>query len=248
MKRQELSGKVALVTGAGRGQGYCEAEALAARGATVVIGEIDEEWGRRASDAIANSRFVSVDVASEKSWDEAVRIMSQEYGRIDILVNNAGVFDYGTIEETPLHEIHRIQSVNLDGPYLAMQKMLPLFGANGGSIINISSVSALMGRPAQTAYLVSKWGLRGLGRAAALEFAPRRIRVNTVFPGLIDTAMSRGCYGAKGVQVMGRDLPVGRAGTPSDIAFLVAFLASDRSSFINGTELVCDGGFTAGFQ
>jgi 3alpha(or 20beta)-hydroxysteroid dehydrogenase len=248
MTNQDLAGRIVLVTGAGRGQGLCEARVLAEQGATVLLGEVDEEAGRRAASGIPHSRFVVLDVTSEASWDRTVRTIADEFGHLDVLVNNAGILRYGTIETTPLDEVRRIRAVNLDGPYLGIQKLAPLFGERGGSIINIASISGLMGRPDQAAYLLSKWGLRGLGRAAALELAPRRIRVNTIFPGLIATEMSEGRYGVEGVQSMGRDLPVGRAGAPSDIASLVLFLASDRSSFITGAELVCDGGFTAGMQ
>lgn len=245
---QELSGKVAVVTGAGRGQGLCEAQLLAEAGATVILGDVDEEAGRKAEQAVPGSRFVRLDVSSEGDWKEAARIVAEEFGGIDILVNNAGVLRYGTIAETPLCEIHAVQAVNLDGPYLGMQTMLPLFRNGGGSIINISSISALMGRPSQIAYLLSKWGLRGLSRAAALEFASLRVRVNAIFPGLVATDMSEGRYGADGVAAMGGNLPVGRAGVPADIGALVVYLASDRSGFINGAEFVCDGGFTAGMR
>jgi NAD(P)-dependent dehydrogenase (short-subunit alcohol dehydrogenase family) len=214
----------------------------------VVLGDVDIEAGEAAAAEIAGAQFVRLDVSSEASWREAAEAIARTHKRVDILINNAAILFYGSIAETPVAELQRMMAVNLEGTWLGIQAMLPLFGEDGGAIVNIASIAGLMGRPDQAAYLTSKWALRGLGRAASLELAPRRIRVNTIFPGLIATEMSEGRYGADGVAAMGAALPAGRAGTPDDIADMVLFLASPRSGFITGAEFVCDGGATAGMS
>ena len=242
----DLSGKVVLITGGGRGQGAHEAALMAAHGARVILADVDDEAGTARAAAIPGAAYLHLDIASPANWEKIVRQIRETHGRLDVLVNNAAILAYGSIEETPLEDLRRLLSVNLEGAFLGMQKTLDLFPAEGGSIINICSISGAMGRPGQIGYLLSKWALRGLSKAAALEFAPRRIRVNTILPGLIATPMSEGRYGEDGVAAMGKTSPIGRAGTPDDIGQMVLFLASDRSSFCNGTELICDGGVTAG--
>jgi 3alpha(or 20beta)-hydroxysteroid dehydrogenase len=138
--------------------------------------------------------------------------------------------------------------VNLGGTHLGMQKALPLMKAKGGTIVNVSSISGLLGRPNQPAYLASKWAVRGLTRAAAMEFAPYGVRVNAIVPGLIATEMTLRAHGEARINRRGRALPVGRPGTPSDIAELLLFLASPASAFCNGAEFVCDGGETTAMR
>jgi 3alpha(or 20beta)-hydroxysteroid dehydrogenase len=155
------------------------------------------------------------------------------------------LLSYGTIEDTSLDTLRQMNAVNVEGMFLGMKHMLECF-REGGSIINIASVAGMMGRAGQIAYLMGKWAIRGLGKAAAREFSGRSVRVNTILPGLIATPMSEGHYGIEEVARMGAALPIGRAGRPADIADMVLFLASPRSGFITGAEFVCDGGGTAG--
>lgn len=243
---RSLEGRVALVTGAARGQGAAEARLLAQEGARVVVADIRDDEADATARSIPGARAVHLDISRESDWASAVALIDREYGRLDILVNNAAIAHFGTIEETSLDDFNKVQSVNLSGVFLGMRSTVGLMKKTGGSIVNVSSIAALCGRRTLAAYGSSKWGVRGLSKTAALEFAPYKIRVNTVFPGLIDTLMIRDVYGAERIAARGAQIPVGRNGEPDDIANVVLFLASDASAFCNGAEFIADGGETAG--
>jgi 3alpha(or 20beta)-hydroxysteroid dehydrogenase len=245
---RELEGKVALITGAARGQGAEEARLLAAEGATVIIADIAEPESAALAASLPNAASVRLDVASAESWDAAMAMIRGTHGRLDILVNNAAVVHFSTIEEIELADFMRVIEINLAGTLLGMQKAIPLMKKGGGAIVNISSISGLLGRDNQPAYLASKWAVRGLTRAASMEFAKYAIRVNTIVPGLIATEMTRAAYGEEKLKARGLTLPAGRPGEPRDIANLLLFLVSPMSSFCTGAEFVCDGGETAGFR
>jgi 3alpha(or 20beta)-hydroxysteroid dehydrogenase len=246
---QELRGKVALVTGAAAGQGAAEARILAEHGATVIVADVATEKGEALAASLPGARFIRLDVAASADWDDAMTLIEHDHRRLDILVNNAAIAHFGTIETMPIDEFMRVQSINLGGVFLGMQRTLPTMkAAGGGVIVNVSSISGLLGRGDQPAYLASKWAVRGLTRAAAIELAPYGIRVNAIVPGLIATEMTLAAHGKEKLRTRGEALPVGRYGEPQDIAELLLFLVSSTSGFCTGSEFVCDGGETAAMR
>lgn len=243
----DLSGKVAIITGGGRGQGAAEARLFATLGARVVVTDILESEGQAVAASIgAAARFVRHDVSSPDGWESAVDLATNEFGRLDVLVNNAAVCSVTPIPDQSLEEFERMLRVNLVGPFLGIKAVVgPMTAAGGGSIVNIASQAALQGLSGYGAYGSSKWGLRGLTKVSAIELGPLGIRVNAVYPGMIDTPMighldvRLGSGGHPGA-------PLTRVGVPEEVAAVVAFLASDASSYITGADLAVDGGASAG--
>ncbi|MFF1352611.1 SDR family NAD(P)-dependent oxidoreductase [Streptomyces sp. NPDC058297] len=238
-----LDGKVVVITGAGRGQGAAEASLAAAAGARVVITDVREEEGREAAKSLGEQGlFVRHDVSDPDSWAEVVGATLGAFGRIDALVNNAALWRTAPVERETLENFEQLIRVNLLGPFLGIQAVVPAMKeAGGGSVVNVSSTAGLIGIPGHAAYGSTKFGLRGLTRSSALDLAQYGIRVNSVHPGAIDTPMIAG--------VSDKDwshLPLGRMGRPEEVGELVLFLASDASSYITGTEFTVDGGSTAG--
>ena len=244
-----LDDKVAIITGASRGQGAEEARLFVEEGARVVVADILEEEGREVVDSLgAAARWARLDVTDEQNWVEALDICQQEFGAPSILVNNAGVVDFHTVVGTTLEQWNRVLSINLTGPFLGMKTVAPAMeSGGGGSIVNISSTAGLIGMAGVAAYGASKWAVRGLSKNAALELGPRGIRVNSVHPGGVDTPMTNPDELSEDMwKVVADRLPLGRIGQSGDIAGLVLFLASDESSYCTGGEFVVDGGQTAG--
>lgn len=250
-----LSGKVALVTGAASGLGAATARRLAKEGATVVLTDRDivgEDIAAHIVDTGGRAVFRLHDVTSQPDWAAAVEHAVADFGRLDILVNNAGVA--GGNHELMDHSFdawRQILSVNLDGVFLGLRHAGPRIAASGGgSVINISSILGKVGMAGAAAYCASKGGVTLLTKAAALEWAPLGIRVNSIHPGFIDTPMVSGALAGREdgnemrVALMAAH-PLGRFGGPKEIGDAVAFLASDDASFITGAELVVDGGYTA---
>lgn len=243
----DLSGKAAIITGAARGQGAAEARLFAELGARVVLTDLLAEEGERVAESIgAAARFVRHDVGNENDWRTVVDTAVREFGRVDALVNNAAVCKVVPLAEQDTAGFEQMLRVNLIGAFLGMQAVTePMKAAGGGSIVNISSQAGVQGLAGYTAYGASKWGLRGMSKVAAIELGPLGIRVNTVYPGMIDTpmiahlAVERGLGGHPGA-------PLTRVGTPEEVADVVAFLASDASSYITGADLTVDGGASAG--
>jgi 3alpha(or 20beta)-hydroxysteroid dehydrogenase len=239
-----LSGKVAIVTGAARGQGEAEARLFAAEGASVVLTDIlDDQIAIVAKDIGDNARALRHDVSDEDDWTTVVQTALDEFGKLDVLVNNAAIHHIIPIEEETRAAFERILQVNLIGTFLGMQAVLgPMRAAGGGSIVNISSLAGVRGFYGHGAYGASKWGVTGLTKTAAIELGPSNIRVNSIHPGTIDTDMLPG--GA----TPGRfdTHPIARVGEPSEVAELALFLASDASAYITGTEMVIDGGLGTG--
>lgn len=245
-----LSGKVALISGGARGQGAAEARIFASEGAAVVIGDIRDEEGRSLeAEILASGRqaqFVRLNVALEDDWQAAVETAVQNFEKLDILVNNAAILRLESVEGATLESWDQVMDVNATGVFLGMKHaIIGMRRAGGGSIVNISSVSAMTASPWAAAYHASKGAIRSLSRVAALEFAKDNIRVNSVYPGSIDTEMLTEAYSKTHLDRQWGQNPLGRIGTPEDVAWAVLFLASDEASFITGSELVVDGGHHA---
>ena len=247
-----LAGKVAFISGGARGMGATEAKLFANEGAAVAIGDVLEEAGKRTEAEINQSGgqalFVPLDVTSEQSWLDAIGATVAKFGRLDILVNNAGVSAHGMIEFTTEADWDRVMDVNSKGPFLGTKAAIPeMRKSGGGSIINISSQLGLVGTEMSSPqYQSSKGAIRLLTKTTALQYAPDGIRCNSVHPGPVNTDMtadSRGNPENLG-KMVGR-IPMGRYGEPVEIANGVLYLASDESSFVTGSELVLDGGWTA---
>ncbi|WP_207101386.1 SDR family NAD(P)-dependent oxidoreductase [Paracoccus shandongensis] len=238
----DLSGKTAIVTGGGRGQGAAHAELLVAAGAHVLICDVLEAEGEAQAERLGDkARFLRLDVTEAEAWDGAVKTALDWTGRLDVLVNNAGIINRKIIRDMTPDEWRRVIDVNLTGAFLGIRAAAPAM-RQGGSIVNISSNSAFSGHY-DPAYTASKWALRGLTRTAAMEYAESGIRVNAICPGLIVTDLNRN---SPHLGPMIGITPMARAGEADEVAQLVLFLASEASAFITGEDFVIDGGFTAG--
>lgn len=245
-RAKELAGRVALVTGAAQGMGSAQARALHAAGAQVVITDLAGEGAALAAELGPAALFVKHDVTDEKQWEEAVATAVRHFGRLDILVNNAGVYGTRPLTEERVDRFELYLRVNTIGPFLGVRAAVPALRASGaGTIINVCSTAGMTAFPGHGAYGASKWALRGLSRVAALELGPDRIRVNSVYPGAVKTPMIAHLLPQEEEDQPGPS-PLQRFGEPHEVAELVLFLASDRSSYINGGEFVVDGGTLAG--
>ncbi|PRX46465.1 3alpha(or 20beta)-hydroxysteroid dehydrogenase [Prauserella shujinwangii] len=244
-----LAGKIALITGAARGQGAAAARRFAEEGALVMIADVDDAGGKELADGLGDpARYVHLDVSDEDDWARAVERTVAEFGGLNVLVNNAGVLHFSALHQTSLADYERVIRVNQIGAFLGMRSVVePMSAAGGGSIVNVSSVEGLAGMPFLVAYTASKFAIRGMTKVAALELGERGIRVNSLHPGMIDTRMVRDAAGGADVDFspIARRLALGRVGQPEEIAHLALFLASDESSYCTGGEFVADGGATA---
>ncbi len=242
-----LVGKVAIITGAARGQGAAHARRFVAEGAKVVLGDVLDDDGRSVAASLGDSaRFVHLDVTSETDWDNAVMAASA-FGPLNVLVNNAAIHWVRPIEHERPEQLEKIWRVNFLGPYIGMQKVIaPMRAAGGGSIVNVSSTAGLTGLAYHSAYGHTKWAIRGVTKVAAVELGGDGIRVNSVHPGPINTDMLAASPGATPDVKRFQHLPARRYGEPDEVASLMVFLASDESAFMTGTEFVIDGGSQAG--
>jgi len=244
-----LNGKVALISGAARGQGEAEARMFVDEGAAVVLGDILVAEGENVAASIraggGQATFVKLDVTQEADWQRAVDTTLRTYGELNILVNNAGIFPIEGVEATSMELWNRVVAINQTGVWLGMRAAVPAMrNAGGGSIVNISSIAGLIGSGMATAYHGTKGAVRLITKTAAIEYAKDRIRINSVHPGGVDTVMLD-VLNPEGKRGATRAHPLGRLATSEDIAYGVLYLASDESSFVTGAELVIDGGFTA---
>ncbi|MFF5313320.1 glucose 1-dehydrogenase [Streptomyces massasporeus] len=237
-----LDERVALVTGGARGIGAAVARALAAEGAAVVVADVlDAEGEKLAAELGGPGRYAHLDVSTEEGWQTVVAETERDLGPVSVLVNNAGILEWGTIEEQSLESFRRVIDVNVQGAWLGMRTTAPsIRRAGGGVIVNVSSIAGITGYAGIGGYVTSKWALRGLTKAAALELAPDGIRVCSVHPGAVRTAMTADFDDSF---TAGQPLP--RFGEPEEVARMVLFIATD-ATFSTGSEFVLDGGVTAG--
>jgi NAD(P)-dependent dehydrogenase (short-subunit alcohol dehydrogenase family) len=253
-----MAGKVVLITGGASGIGLASAEACAREGATVVITDLNAREGEaQAARLVAtglNAEFLSQDVTSEADWTRVIDETVRRHGRLDGLVNNAGIAVIAPIEQETLEGWRRTQAVNMEGVFLGTREAIRVMKGRGGSIVNISSIEGMIGEPHVPAYNASKGGVRVFTKSAALHCAQAGygIRVNSVHPGYVGTPLVANAIGALlpeqalalQQELIGR-IPLGRLAEPREIATAVLFLASDESSYVTGSELVVDGGYTA---
>jgi 3alpha(or 20beta)-hydroxysteroid dehydrogenase len=244
-----LEGKVAIVTGAARGQGAAAARLFVAEGARVVIGDVLDDLGKQLADSLGDAAiYHHLDVSSEDDWQSVVDETVQTLGGVDVLVNNAGILRFAALPDMSLEDYMRIVNINQVGTFLGMKTVAkPMIAAGRGSIVNISSVEGLAGMPYLTAYTSTKFAIRGMTKVAALELGPMGIRVNSVHPGMIETDMVKDAAGGHEVDLSpaANRIPLRRMGQSEDIAEVVLFLASERSSYVTGAEIAADGGATA---
>ncbi|MFM0157968.1 glucose 1-dehydrogenase [Paraburkholderia sediminicola] len=240
-----FEGKTVVVTGSARGQGAAEIRRFHLEGANVAVSDLITDAGKTLAESLGERAiFIRHDVSSESSWRELFGKVEQTFGGCDVLVNNAGVYQPATIAETDTELMEKMFRVNQLGVLLGMKYAVePLKRRGGGSIVNISSVVGLRGSAATVAYGSTKWAVRGMTKVAANEFAQHRIRVNSVHPGYVSTDMLKANSDASN-DAGTLATPLKRQGSPEEIAALVAFLASDESTFITGAEIAIDGGWT----
>lgn len=244
---KRLDGKVILITGASGGQGRAEAKLFAKHGAKLVLTDVNEKGLFETVSIIEDDQedilTLKHNISMEKDWEYVISSTEEKFGRLDGLINNAGILIRTGIFETSLEEFEKIQTINTNGTFLGMKHGASLIKkSGGGSIINISSIWGLVGSPTSLAYHSSKGAIRLMTKAAAIELAKDYIRVNSIHPGVIATAMSE----VKNDQhPLKEKTPWPTLGTPEDIAYGAMYLLSDESRFVTGTELVIDGGYTA---
>jgi NAD(P)-dependent dehydrogenase (short-subunit alcohol dehydrogenase family) len=250
-----LEGKVALITGGAGAIGQATARRFASEGATLVVADREASRAEGVAAALrdtgAEAMGIAVDVASESSVQALVDRATGAYGRIDILFTCAGVLVSGTATETSLADWQHTLDVNLTGPFLASKHVIPVMIANGGgSIVHMSSTAGLVGETSIAAYCASKGGVLMLARQMALDYARQGVRVNVICPGWIDTPFNDPAIEAAGgkdalLPFVDQMVPIGRQGTPEEVADVVAFLASDDARLMTGSVVTVDGGLTA---
>lgn len=237
-----FDGWVALVSGGARGMGASHVRGLAGEGAKVIIGDILDDEGKALAEELGESaHFVHLNVTRDDDWKMAVDAAEKAFGPVSLLVNNAGIVAYGAVDEMEPDEFRRVIDINLTGVFLGMHYTVPsMKKAGGGAIINISSTAGLMGYATISAYGASKWGVRGMTKAAAMELGGDNIRVMSIHPGPIRTPMTEG---------MGDELtasqPIKRFGEPAEVTKLMMFMAAD-ATYSTGSEWIVDGGAVLG--
>lgn len=239
---QRFTDKVALVTGGARGQGERIVRTLVREGASVVIGDVLDDLAQELAVELGPAVVAThLDVSNPDHWTRAVSLATTTFGGLDVLINNAAIYRKMALEDESVEALESVLAVNLRGPFLGIQAVAPaLRGRGGGAIVNVSSLAGATSYALHGAYSMSKWGLRGLTRTAAIELAPSNIRVNAVLPGNIRTEMSP--------TTASGDIPTGlkRQADPQETTNVVVFLASDDASFVNGTDVIADGGSLLG--
>ena len=246
-----LEGKVALITGGANGMGAAEAKLFAREGAKVAIADVLEAEGRQVEaeivEAGGEALFVPLDVTNEEDWARAVQQTVARFGKLDLLVNNAGISGSGERDHTSTEAWDRLMNVNAKGVFLGMKYAIPeMRREGGGSIVNISSISGFVGQEyVHPGYNASKGAVRIVTKAAAVQHAKEGIRVNSVHPGMMPPMLTSATRDQSQRRASLEGVPMGREGRVEEVAYAVLFLASDEASYITGTELLVDGGFTA---
>ena len=247
-----LEGKVALITGAARGQGAAEARLFAQRGAKVMLCDLlDDEGQAVAAEIGANAAYMRLDVTNESDWKKVVQATVDKFGKLNVLINNAGIITpVKEVGDTSLDDYMKVINVNQVGVFLGMREVVgPMKTAGGGSIVNISSIDGLIGMYGATAYCATKFAVRGMTKVAALELGKYGIRVNSLHPGGVQTKIldDTGLSEEQAADAF-KQIPLGRIGQSEEMATLAAYLASDDASYSTGSEFIADGGLTAGFS
>jgi 3alpha(or 20beta)-hydroxysteroid dehydrogenase len=240
-----LDNRVVLIAGGGSGIGAATADLAARSGARVVIGDLNTDSGELVATSIGdNASSCRLDVSDESSWRACVDFAVSRYGRIDGLVNCAAIATGHSLDETSAAELTQVLAVNAIGSFLGIKACLPaLRASDAASVVNIASCAALAGLRSNIAYSTSKWAVRGLTKALVHQLGGEGIRINAVFPGYVDTPLSRpdwDDYASAGPQPS--NAPLGRTGRPDEIAGIICFLLSDQATFCTGGEYVVDGG------
>jgi 3alpha(or 20beta)-hydroxysteroid dehydrogenase len=237
---KRVEGKVAVVTGGSQGMGAAHVRMLAEHGAQVVVADVADDAGRALAHELGgDALFVHLDVTDPAQWKALVDKVHSHFGAVNVLINNAGILLLHTVETATLAEYRKVVDVNQVGIFLGMQAVIPgMKHAGGGSIVNISSTAGTVGFVDNFAYVASKWAVRGMTKAAALELARHNIRVNAILPGEVHTPM------IADLNISVEATPLGRFGDPREIAYLALYLASDESSYTTGADHVIDGGYT----
>lgn len=241
-----FDGKVAIVTGAAGGIGCATAQRLADEGAVVIATDINDADAQQITKELrvpfSRGSFATLDVTDEDGWDAVVEQTLAEHGRIDALVNNAGIGDLRTIEESTRESYEHVIAILQTGAFLGMKAVGPALKETGGSVVNVSSMFGFVGTATVSpAYHAAKGALRSMSKGTAVAWAPDGVRVNSVHPGFIDTAM----LGGADDSVFAPVIPMARVGRPTEVAAAIAFLASDDAAYVTGAELACDGGYVA---
>ena len=250
-----LDGKVALISGGARGMGKAAAQLFASEGARVAVCDVVDDEGKALAESIGEAAiFRHHDVRSEDEWAAATDAALSAFGRLDVLINNAGIGEMTPFVDMTLDDYRRVTEINQTGVFLGMKAAIePMKASGGGSIINISSIDGLVAQTQVLHYVASKWAVRGMTKAAAMELAPYGIRVNSVHPGFIHTSIGGNSgepnpEGRAFVEAYAKKwTPLGRAGEPEDIAKLMLYLASDDSGYSTGSEFTADGGMICGY-
>jgi 3alpha(or 20beta)-hydroxysteroid dehydrogenase len=243
-----LDGKVALITGGARGMGEAHVRLFLEEGARVVFGDVLDEEGKALAEE-TGATYLRHDVTSPEEWERAVGTAVQMYGKLDVLVNNAGILKFRRIQDMSLDDFDRVINVNLKGTWLGIKSAIePMKAAGRGSIVNISSIEGYVGAEGLSAYSASKFGVRGITKSAARELARFKIRVNSVHPGAINTAMALDpdIVAEVDADAFVKSMVIKRFAKPVEVSHVVAFLASDRASYCTGSEVTVDGGLLTG--
>ncbi len=243
-------GKIALITGGGSGIGAATVRMMQREGAIVFLADVDLEKGEAIADE-TGATFISLDVSNESDWQAAIDVIDDTHGHLDILVNNAGISPHDNYESLDMALWHKIMAVVLEGTALGVKTSLPLLRkSDAAAIVNLSSIAGMIGSSGYASYGAAKAGVHNLSKSVAMLCAERGypIRCNSVHPGSIDTPIldaDKAKYGDKAITLREKAIPLGRLGQAEEVANAIFFLACDESSFITGTELIVDGGFTA---
>jgi NAD(P)-dependent dehydrogenase (short-subunit alcohol dehydrogenase family) len=248
---QDFEGKVAIVTGAGSGIGEAVARAFAERGGSVVVADINQAAAEKVAKSLSNdggsAKSIAADVADPVVVEAMVQFAVESFGGLDVAVNNAGIG--GPLAATgdyPLDGWRKVIDINLTGVFYCMRYQIPaMLARGGGAIVNVASIMGAVGTANSSAYVAAKHGVLGLTKAAAIEYATRNIRVNSVGPGFIETPLLTSTLDEASLGAIAALHPIQRLGTSEEVAALIVFLASDQASFITGSYHLVDGGYTA---